>query len=335
MTVENGPASIRTVPGSAVTGTSHLIHRAPVGDRYFLQAPSLGEENFSLAAELPVDHPLFNDNSGVFHDMLVATETIREVGEFIGHRYFSIPEDRPGLFYQFTLTVTDASAWRADPVRDADPVPLTSHIRARPANVVNDVPRGLDFQLDVSVADARCAEGTARLVFLNSNVHRKHVEHTRRATLSTPELDDSPDGPLVPVDPAETGRRSARNVVISEPMRAAQGWLTSWLLTENVDPVFDTASGQLTALHLLEALRQSSLVAAGRAHGLRAESSTLGSIQVHFRGQAELDLPLRCVAVAGPLGHDAEGRSSVPVTLTVTQRRRSVAEARTVVIQDH
>ncbi|MQY14110.1 hypothetical protein SRB5_42720 [Streptomyces sp. RB5] len=333
MTVDKGTASIRTLPGSGVTGTSHLIHRTPARDHYFLDAPSLGEENFELAGELPLDHPLFNGGAGHFHDMLVATETIREVGELIGHRYFAIPADRPGLFYQFTLTLTDLAAWRDTGAGDT--LPLATRIRARPANVVNDVPRGLDFHLGLTLGDRPCADGTARLVFLNSQVYRKHVAHTRWAKLSAPELDDAPDGEPVAVAAAEAGRRDPDTVVISEPADTTRGWLTCWLLTEGISPVFGTAGGRLTGLHLLEALRQASVVAVGRTHGLDPDRSTLGSVQVHFRGQAELDLPLRCVAVAGPLGRDPEGRASVPVTLTVTQRRRAVAEARTAVIQDH
>ncbi|MEU7602062.1 AfsA-related hotdog domain-containing protein [Streptomyces sp. NPDC040724] len=334
MTVDNGTTSPPTIHGHATAGTQHLIHRPPTRAYYALDAPSLGEEHFTLVGATPVTHPLFNDGPGYFHDLQIATETVREIGEFVGHRYFGVPEDRPGLFYRFTLDFTDLSAWRTD-AGTAGPVPLATHITARPANVVAEVPRGLDFHLQVTIDGRPCATGAAGLVFLMPKLYRKHVEHSRQALQAAPELDDAPDGPLHPVDSAEAGRYAPENIVISEPTDVSRGRLSTWLLSTRVSPVFTGEDGQYSGLHLMEALRQTSLLAAGRVHGLNPARSTLGACQVHFRGPAERDLPLRCVAVAGPLERDDEGRPTVPVTLTLTQRRRAVAEARTSVVQDY
>ncbi|MER6313897.1 AfsA-related hotdog domain-containing protein [Streptomyces sp. NPDC001581] len=334
MTVDNGTTSPPTIHGHATAGTQHLIHRPPTRAYYALDAPSLGEEHFTLVGATPVTHPLFNDGPGHFHDLQIATETVREIGEFVGHRYFGVPDDRPGLFYRFTLDFTDLSAWRTD-AGAAGPVPLATHITARPANVVAEVPRGLDFHLQVTIDGRPCATGAAGLVFLMPKLYRKHVEHSRQALQAAPELDDAPDGPLRPADSAEAGRYAPENIVISEPTDVSRGRLSTWLLSTRVSPVFTGEDGQYSGLHLMEALRQTSLLASGRAHGLNPARSTLGACQVHFRGPAERDLPLRCVAVAGPLERDDEGRPTVPVTLTLTQRRRAVAEARTSVVQDY
>ncbi|MFD9014372.1 AfsA-related hotdog domain-containing protein [Streptomyces sp. NPDC059552] len=334
MTVDNGTTSTPTIHGHATAGTQHLIHRPPTRAYYALDAPSLGEENFTLVGATPVTHPLFNDGPGYFHDLQIATETVREIGEFVGHRYFGVPDDRPGLFYRFSLDFTDLSAWRTD-VGGSRPVPLATHIRARPANVVAEVPRGLDFHLQVNIDGRPCATGAAGLVFLMPSLYRKHVEHSRKALQAAPEIDDAPDGPLRPADSAEAGRYAPENIVISEPTDVSRGRLSTWLLSSGISPVFNGGDGQFSGLHLLEALRQTSLLASGRTHGLNPARSTLGACQVHFRGPAERDLPLRCVAVAGPLGRDDEGRPTVPVTLTMTQRRRAVAEARTSVVQDY
>jgi hypothetical protein len=324
-------------PGAA-DGTRHLIHCPPSWDHYLLDAPSMGEEHFVLAGALPTGHPLFNDGPGHFHDVQVTTDAVREIGEFVGHRYFGVPEDRPGLFYRFTLDVTELRAWRADWRTDPDGVPrMTTHIRATPANVLNGVPRGLDFHVEVKIDDTPCARGAAGLVFLMPVLHRRHLAYLREALRAVPEMEDAPDTPPVPLTPAEVGRGSVGNVVIGEvpgSLGASGGRLSTWVLTEGVDPVFAGVDGQLSGLHLLESLRQTSLLAAGRAYGLNPARATLASSDVHFRSHAESELPLRCAAVPGPLRHDADGRPAVPVTLTVTQRRRAVAEARVVVVQD-
>ncbi|MFF5338015.1 AfsA-related hotdog domain-containing protein [Streptomyces sp. NPDC013181] len=343
MTVDNRTTSAPATHGlaAAAAGSAgaaqHLIHRPAARSYYGLDAPSQGEEHFTLVGDTPVAHPLFNDGPGRFHDLQIATTGVRDVGELVGPRYFGVPGDRPGLFYRFSLDLTDLSAWRTGPAGGG--VVMETRLRARPTQVVAEVPRGLDFHLDVRIDGRPCAVGSAGMVFLMPNLYRKHVAHARQSMRAAPELNDVPDAPPRPAGAAEVSRCAGENVVISEPVDASRGRLSSWVLSAPVSPVFDVTDprqeGQFSGLHLLEALRQCSLLAAGRTHGLEPRRSTLGGCQVHFRGQAERALPLRCVAVAGPLDRDTEGRPSVPVTLTLTQQRWAVAEARTRVIQDH
>ncbi|KJY42838.1 hypothetical protein VR41_06015 [Streptomyces sp. NRRL B-1568] len=313
--------------------TRHLIHCPPSWDHYLLDAPSSGEEHFVLTGEVPAGHPLFDDGPGRFHDLQITTETIREIGEFVGHQYFGVPQDRPGLFYRFDLDLCELGAWRTGP--GAHRARMTTGVRARPAHVVAGVPRGLEFRIEVRIDDVLCCTGSASLVFLMPVLHRSHVAHSRRALRAAPELDDVPDGPTWPVDPAEVGRCAPENVVVCEPSESSHGRLTTWVLPRIGHSVFRTApGGQVPGTLLLESLRQTSLLTAGRTYGLAPARSTLAACEVHFRGYAEADHPLRWAAVPGPLGRDADGRPAVPVTLTVTQHRRAVAEARTLVVQD-
>jgi 2-oxo-3-(phosphooxy)propyl 3-oxoalkanoate synthase len=327
MTVE----SAATAELGLGNGTRHLIHCPPSWDHYLLDAPSSGEEHFVLAGEMPVAHPLFNDGSGHFHDFQVTTETIREIGEFVGHRYFGVPKDRPGLFYRFDLDLTEPRAWRVGVERSH----MTTNIRARPANVVNGVPRGLEFFVNVRIDDVPCATASASLVFLMPMLHRNHMAHSRQAMRAVPELNDAPDGPVWPVEPEEVGRGAAENVVVSRPAESSHGRLSTWVVPRPGNPLFAAdKGGHAPGMLLLESLRQTSLLTAGRAFGLNPTRATLGASEVRFRGYAEADLPLRCAAVPGPLERDADGRPAVPVTLTVTQHRRAVAEAVVTVVQD-
>ncbi|MQS14914.1 hypothetical protein F7Q99_22285 [Streptomyces kaniharaensis] len=313
------------------SGTRHLVHCPPSWENYLLDAPSLGDEHFTLTGELPGRHPLFNDGPGIFHDVQTVTESVREVGEFVGHRYFGVPADRTGLFHSFALTLTDLAPWRVVPGTRPR---LSTEIRATPANVVNGVPRGLDFQLLARVDGTPCATGSAGLVFLMPKLYGNLRAHNRRAVRATPELDDRPSGPVLAADPAAVGRASAANVVVARPEPDSRDRLSTWVLTRDVGAVFAAGDERLPGLHLLESLRQASLLAAGRSRGLTASRCVLASLEVRFRSEAEAALPLRCLATAEPVGRDAHGRPSVPVTVTLTQCRRTVAEARTVVVQD-
>lgn len=330
MTVETVPAlSDRLDLGGT---TRHLVHRPRSWDRFALDAPSILEEQFLLTGDMPCAHPLFNDGGERFHDFQVVTDAIQEIGELVGHRYFGVPEDRPGLFYEFGLEITDLTAWR----RTEGPGQITLDLRAQPTRVVDGVPRGLDLRGTVSLDGLVCATGRAGLIFLTAALHRNHREQSRRVSLAAGAGQRDQGRETVPVPPSEVGRTDPANVLVGEPAPSTYGRLTAPVRTVPGHPVFwleqrDHVSGLL----LVEALRQTSLLAAARAHGLVPLRSAITGIDLHSRGYTEPDLPLDCAAVPGALGRDAAGRPSVPVTLTMTQVGRTVLEATTSVVQDY
>ncbi|MFI5972961.1 AfsA-related hotdog domain-containing protein [Streptomyces sp. NPDC051452] len=325
-----------TPPDPVPFGTGrHLIH-CPVSWDNCLDSPGVGEEHFVLADLLPHDHPLFNDGPVHFHDVQVVTESVREIGEFVGHRYFGVPAERPGLFYRYDLRLTDLGAWRAGPGGGSR---LSTRLRAVPTHVVNGVPRGVDFHTEVSIDGTPCAVGSAGLVFLAPALYRNQLAFAQPLTDGTDghRVDGhpvAPGGGTRRVPAAEVGRTAADNVLVSDPERLPSGRLCTWVRTDGVGAVFAGPGGRLPGLHLLEALRQSALLTAGRRHGLAVARCTLADSRVHFRGSAEAGPPLRCVAVPGEARPDTVGRARVPVTLTLSQGRKTVAEATAVVAQD-
>lgn len=415
-------AAGRTPAWPAVDGTaSHLIHRPRSWDHYLLDAPSSGEEEFVLVTQTPLGHPLFNDGPDHFHDVQGAAELARQVGEFIGHRYFGLPGERRAVFARLGLSVTDVAGWRAGPGRSD----LTVQLRARPTDVLRGVPRGVALHSELAIDGVSCATGTASLAFLppDSPLHhpgqgaappRRVAERPDRSgptraplpngptnpagptgpTTSTglPSLPNFPStadvshttgiaavpgttatahaaitdgaggrcdaaggrggpgdghgggggeddlGPLAPQRPAEAaevGRGSPANVVVSEPTESTYGRFVTQLLASTYHRVFAAEGGaHLSGMLLLEAMRQTALLAAGRTYGLAPSRTTVASSRVLFRARAEPQLTVVCAAVPGRLGRDAGQRPSVPITVTLTQHGRRVAEATATVVQD-
>jgi 2-oxo-3-(phosphooxy)propyl 3-oxoalkanoate synthase len=313
----------------------YLIHRPSSVDHYLLDAPSVSEERFVLTSELPTGHPLFNDGPGHFHDTQVVTEAVCDIGAFVGHHYFGVPEDRVGLFHRFALDLTDPAQWRTDRglLAPEDTPTMTTFLTALPTTAANGELRNLELRLDLRIDDAPCGRGTADMVFLRPSLYREHLSYSR-ALQGVPGAADKPDGMPLPAAASAVGRGRDENVVISEPSVDTRGRLACWLLTEGVSPVITGLRDELTELHLLEVLRQAALVAAGRTGGLNPARCAPAASEVQFRTRAGLDVPLRCVAVAGDRTHDGQGRPTVPVTLTVSQRRHAVAEAHVTVVQD-
>ncbi|MFD4995353.1 AfsA-related hotdog domain-containing protein [Streptomyces buecherae] len=321
--------------GPAAEGTtSHLIHRPRSSEHYFLDAPCTGEEHFVFVSRTPLGHPLFNDGPGHFHDIQGTAEMVRQVGEFIGHQFFGLPAEQHAVFARLHLRITHLAAWRARP-EQAD---LTVRVRARPTEVVRGVPRGVELRSELSLDDVECATGTASLAFLPPDPPLRYAPPPRPAVPSPEERedDDAYGAPQRPAAAAEVGRGSPANVVVSEPAEAAPyGRFVTQLLASTYHRVFAAEGGDhLSGMLLLEAMRQTALLAAGRTYGLTPSRATMATSRVLFRARAEPGLPLTCTAVPGPLGRDARQRPSVPVTVTLTQYGRRVAEATSTVLQD-
>jgi hypothetical protein len=305
----------------APDGTRHLIHRPASWDHCLLDAPGGGEQRFVVAGPLPED-----DGPGHFHDPRHVARELREVGAFVGHRFFDVPAERPGRFSRLVLDLTDVPAWRAAPV--ARPR-LTTYLTTRPQPGAGRVPRGLDLDVAVRIDEVRCCTGGAELVFPLPAPQRGRIEYGRRVLRAAAgPRDTAAEGAGRPVDPAEVGRRSPGGVLLTEPAVSAQGRLATWVL-----PPAAAQAGDADGL-LLEALRQASVLAAGRSRGFDAGLALVAGWDVRFRGEAQQGPPLRCAALPGALDKDPDGRPCLPVTLTVTQSHRPVALARTRVVQD-
>lgn len=317
-------------PGGAPRG---LIHRQRSWEPFGLSdADADHGQEFVLTGELPTAHPLLAAGSHRFHDLQTAVDMVRETGEFIGQTHFSVPANRTAVFYRIAVATQDISAWRtAAGAGDRAPL-LTSELRVRPDKVIDGVPRALRFAALLSIDDMPCGSGSADVVFLPPVVHRNHRVLSLATVLAA---SDGEPAAGRPADPAEVGRSHPDTVLVHGPFELTHGRLSATVRVPEGWPLPDgSAEGHVPGLVQLEALRQTSLLAAGRMHHLATDRCTLGSLKVHFRGYAEPDLPMRCSAVVGLCARDAEGRRLSPVTLTLAQSGRAVLEAVATVVED-
>lgn len=219
-------------------------------------------------------------------------------------------------------------------------------LRVAPTKSVHRVPRGVRLSGALEVGGALGCTGSAELVCLAPGVARNHRASARLATLAAREAPYPAGPPPRPVAPGEVGRGDPANVVVSEPVpgpgpvsvRGADG-LTTVLVVDPAHPVFFAeATDSVPGLLLVEAVRQTALLAAGRVAGLDVRRTVLTGLALRFRGFAELDLPVECTAV--PWEEPGERSGSivgselqvVRSSLTLTQAGRVVVEADVVAV---
>jgi hypothetical protein len=308
--------------GSIVT--RHLIHRPKSAAHFLLDPRSTEEERFALAGDMPGDHRLFNDGLGQVRDPLVFVEIAGQVGTFIGQRYFRVPLDRSCRFDRIELTLTAPAAWR---VGDG-PGHMSMDIHAAPAATVGTTPGGLRLCGTMEIDGRASCTGHAELRFVVPDGHRRRGVVSRLRTEAHGLGRDTP-----PAEPHTVGRCDPRNVVVSEPAGTDDA-LSARLLVDPEDPMFFASHREfpshpddVPAILLVEAVRQTSMLAATRTHRFSALHTSVTHASLVFRGSAALDVPLTCTARADPGGGSLDEKRTARVLSTVHQLDRVVVEA--------
>ena len=307
------------------TQSHHLVHRPRTWDPQGPLLPEQPGEEFVLTGPLPVSHPVPGDDPATFHDVQAAAEALREAGEFIGRYHFGIPGDHIALFYRCALDTTDIAPWRVTP----GPSQLTASMTVTPDRVIDTTPRALRLDTKLDIDGAPCGTVSAELLFIAPLSHRSPDAPGRRGPAHV-----LPPGGSTSVAPADVGRADPSHVLLRNPSMASHGRLSVDVALSG-DRRRPAGSGpHVPALTLLETIRQTSLLTAGRSWKPAPHRVMLTSLHMHYRGYAEADRDMRCAAVSGTPSHDAQGRRTAPVTQTLSQGGRTVLEAVTIVTED-
>ncbi|MFD9304942.1 AfsA-related hotdog domain-containing protein [Streptomyces sp. NPDC060048] len=284
--------------------------------------PERDEERFALAGELPCGPSLFGDGAGG-HDTQLFVEIFRQLGLSLGYRYFRVPAERACLFVGLDWAVADPAAWRGR----GTGAHLALDVRATPTSrAASGVPRGLRLAGTLRIDGEPGCAGSAEVLFLPPAVARGHRATSRLAAVRGD--GPRPSGPARPLaDPGAVGRTDPGDVVVCAPVVRGESSTTAIVVDPGHPVFFLDGADSVPGLLLVEALRQSAVLAADRSHGFHPAETALTAMAVRFRGFAELDLPLSCTAVAGPVRRDAAGRVCAPIRLTVSQLGKVTAEA--------
>lgn len=321
----------RPLPKTHVTTlANHLVHRPNSLEGIMHGSAGPVTQQFGLSAPLPQQHPLFNDGTGIFHDLHVPAEALIRSALFVAHRYFRVPEERPAVFSTTEVAMTVLGSWR----RTGEPAHLTMDLALHPVDVVNGVPRGLECESTLSIEGMPCGTGRARMVFLMPKVYRNHRERGRAASRSGQSEHPRPTARTERPLPEAVGRSDPRNVVISTPLSVKDDTMLVQVAPYPAHPVLSEAADHVPAVVLLEASRQAAILLAGEMHDFSADSCVLSGWSANFQGFAEPDLPLYCAASPGPLRHEDRGMPVLPVNLVFSQGSRQVGVVEALVLQD-
>ncbi len=275
------PRRAGTHPAVSLTTTvpKEFVHRAAVAEVLLTEWGRVDDTRFTARAQWPRGHSFFTPLPGGYHDPLIATETVRQIGTLLAHTEFGVPLDHQFLMWDCSFTV--------------EPEQLR----------IGDAPASIDLEVsfeEVRLRGRRLTGGRYRVVLRRHG--RVAVTGGASFTCTAPEVYRRLRGeralgrtgqlPLTaPTAPQTVGRMSPTDVVLS-PVGEPGRWQ---LRVDTRHPViFDHPLDHAPGMLLVEAARQAA------AATLDCQDFLPIALGAEFKRYVELDAPCTIEAVRLP-----------------------------------
>ncbi|WP_431679611.1 ScbA/BarX family gamma-butyrolactone biosynthesis protein [Kitasatospora sp. KL5] len=290
-----------------------LVHKAAVSEVFLTDSARAAADSYLLAAQWPRDHAVFQPGPGGTADSMVIIETVRQATMFTFHEYYGIPLELPFVARSFDFQLTDCQAARATA---AAPQEVTLDL-AVDMQAGCRVGRRMPFRTH-TVVHAGAGRPCARVTIGGEILAPALYQRLRGARPAGTDLPRGTAGRPA-ATPAQVGRRRPDDVVL---LAAEPGDGARWRLRVDQDhpTFFDHGSDHVQAVLLLEAIRQSGLLADAPHDG--ASNEVLTGLRVEFHAYGEFGAPI--LLDAQPSGGAPGSRT---VRATAAQAGRTIAEA--------
>ncbi|MGV4982268.1 ScbA/BarX family gamma-butyrolactone biosynthesis protein [Streptomyces sp. NRAIS3] len=287
-----------------------LVHKTTAGHVLLTDGIRLAQDRFLLAAMLPPDHGLYQQDSAGCTDPMLVVEALRQTGYYIQHRFYGVPDTHKFILGGVTFGAEDTGLLAAG----TSWLPVNLHVTCTPTGPWTRRRLGMRLEVEFSVAGLVCGHGS----LLSEAVDPRLYEVVRRRAVPTEPSGPAPSGGR-PLPPGDVGRRGPTDVLLSDD-GIADGWL---LRIDQENPeLFDHPVDHVPGMVLLEAFRQAALAATKPATKPTKPATSapterrvsLTGLRAEFARYCELDGPARITARPQP-GHPVADRTLVHVTV--------------------
>ncbi|MFJ6797972.1 ScbA/BarX family gamma-butyrolactone biosynthesis protein [Streptomyces sp. NPDC091268] len=259
-----------------------FVHRAAVAEVMLTDWEQLDDVRFKVAAQWPRSHSFFTPIDGEFHDPLMVTETVRQVGSLLAHAGFGVPFDHKFLLWNLTLAVHPEHLRVHQAPASIDIEVTCTNVKRRGNGDLAGMCYEAEFRRDGQLV----ATGGAAFTCTSPAAYLRV-----RGELASAGDEQSALPLTAPAAPQSVGRTSPVDVVLS-PTGEANLWQ---LRVDTRHPVlFDHPVDHVPGMVLMEAARQAAAGALGRSSLLPL------SLAGDFRRYVELGAPCTIEACAVP-----------------------------------
>ena len=250
----------------------HLVHKAFNSEVFLTDSHKLDENTFEIAAFLPRSHIYYNDTQDFTrHDVSALLEVFRQCSIFVAHNFYGV-----ALSSKFIFDSADFKVLHNE-VLENSPQSYQAIITIAVLQVKHK--RGNDYGLLLDMRLFIDSKKYATKIMDMSWFAPKMYERLRGEIAN--ENYTSLDNHQIP--PKSLGQNAITNVVITQFLQESQYFQTTIIPNQAHPAFFDHPLDHIPASLLIEALRQSSLLAIRDLYHLTPTDVYVSGIKIDFK----------------------------------------------------
>ncbi|MFW0767306.1 ScbA/BarX family gamma-butyrolactone biosynthesis protein [Trabulsiella odontotermitis] len=294
------------------------VHRAAVGEVFLTDIRKIHDNKYITAGYLPKSHIYFNDlpfrkSSERVYDAILLLEICRQTSIYVTHNFFAVPYSAKFVFDDADFTLFESE------------IPYKTEC----SNVIVEVDiierkfrkselTGLIFRMDIYVDGLCCAQKIMNISWMDDK--KWHRLRSQRP------LENHDYSAVVPAEMLEVGRQLPLNVVVGNADISEPGITTTVIVDQSHPSIFDHPLDHVPGMLLMEAYRQTALLAMRSRLGTRCYDLVISRYNVNFTRFCEFNSPAYCHALLGEI-YLTEDKKSTVIPMTISQDEKTVSTA--------
>ena len=294
------------------------VHRAAVGEVFLTDIRKIHDNKYITAGYLPKSHIYFNDlpyrkSSDRVYDDILLLEICRQTSIYVTHNFFAVPYSAKFVFDDADFTLFDSD------------IPYKTEC----SNVIVEVDiierkfrkselTGLIFRMDIYVDGYCCAQKIMNISWMDDR--KWHRLRSQRPL----ECHDTTS--VFAAATHEVGRQLPQNVVVGNADMHDGGVTTTVIVDQDHPSIFDHPLDHVPGMLLMEAYRQTALLAMRSRLGTQSFDLVISRYNVNFTRFCEFHKPVYCHARLGDI-YLTDDKKSTVIPMTISQDEKLVSGA--------
>ncbi|WP_167610502.1 HAD-IA family hydrolase [Cedecea colo] len=265
------------------------VHRQAINEVFITDSQQVDSNHFIFSAMLPKSHMYFNDlpeltDGHRCYDAMLLLEVFRQISIYVTHKYYDVPLSAKFIFNNAEFKILNY------PLLEVMQKPLQPVIKVTITNrkYRKKILAGYTLEMTLLINNAACAQKKMGIGWMDDTVWKK----IRAKNESQPSLNYND---IKPADCASVGRIFPRNVVIGDARAKDNIFSATLIVDQSYSSIFDHPLDHIPGMFIIEACRQTALLAVRACKALPANQLLLYNCNMSFQQFCELSSPAKCI----------------------------------------
>lgn len=250
----------------------HLVHKAFNSEVFLIDSHRLDENTFEIAAFLPRSHIYYNDTqNSTRHDVSALLEVFRQCSIFVAHEFYGVALNSKFIFDSADFKVLHNEILENSPQSYQSIIKITIlQVKHKRGNNY-----GLLLDMQLFIGSKKYATKIMDMSWFAPKIYEKlrgKVANENYTPLDNHQISSK-----------SLGRNATTNIVITQFLQESQYFQTTIIPNQAHPAFFDHPLDHIPASLLIEALRQSSLLAIRDLYHLTPTDVYVSGIKIDFK----------------------------------------------------